>query len=68
MHEYQQTQAINTPLACKLTRPVEFTPDVLAAAGGLPMSHMDLSFAMQFGETIEMLRKVPDLTFVLTAL
>ena len=43
------------PSSC---RPVEFTDDVLAAAGGLPMSHMDKAFAAQFGETIERLRKV----------
>ncbi|GAX81461.1 hypothetical protein CEUSTIGMA_g8890.t1 [Chlamydomonas eustigma] len=38
--------------------PVEFTDTVLAAAGGQPMSHMDKSFAGQFGEAIELLRQV----------
>jgi len=38
--------------------PVEFHEDVLAAAGGLAQSHVDPEFIGQFGETIEMLRKV----------
>lgn len=31
---------------------------MLAAAGGLPVSHMDKGFAEEFGQVLDMLRKV----------
>ncbi|KAF5827946.1 pyridoxal phosphate-dependent transferase [Dunaliella salina] len=38
--------------------PVEVHEDVLSAAGGLSMSHVDPVFVNQFGEALELLRKV----------
>ncbi|GFH23545.1 uncharacterized protein HaLaN_21171, partial [Haematococcus lacustris] len=38
--------------------PIEFSEEVLAAAGGLATSHVDPSFVAEFGETLELLRKV----------
>ena len=38
--------------------PVEFSEEVLAAAGSFPRSHMDKVFAGQFGDAIRSLRKV----------
>mmetsp|Transcript_25372 Transcript_25372/g.55128 ORF Transcript_25372/g.55128 Transcript_25372/m.55128 type:complete len:478 (+) Transcript_25372:84-1517(+) len=38
--------------------PVEFTHDVLRAAGGPSMSHMDPNFINHFGETLELLREI----------
>ncbi len=45
-------------LVAVIIRPVEFSDAVLAAAGGLPKSHMDKTFANEFGEALEMLREV----------
>ena len=46
-----------TPLLL-IPGPVEFSSDVLAAAGGAPRSHMDKVFASQFGDALRGLRKI----------
>lgn len=46
-----------TPLLL-IPGPVEFSTEVLAAAGGHPRSHMDKVFASQFGDALRGLRKI----------
>ena len=45
-------------LSTSAAGPVEFHEDVLAAAGGLSVSHVSPSFIAEFGEAIELVRKV----------